>query len=435
MIRNILWLMYYLVYGLELFLVGEEMFHNRVKDKKRYVIYAIIYLGILLPVILLNGKAGIYITIPLYLFMYLYLYTFQEKILPQILRFIGIYLFTGIMEVLVSSISQFLYVAVLDTYLIIDGWLLDLLVTAIFCIWLVRRKWTKKIIRYFCTLKWYQDIVVVIMVLIAVCFVTITKINLEYFNDNREAEIILHLITITMIAIILIGIIWFASIVYSKEYYLMLSKKKEEMIGMQEQLYKDIYKSEEEIYRFRHDIRSQLSTPMLLLNEGKMEEAKEHLKEMTQNLENLVVYKYHTGSNILDIIVNREYGAAKEKGVDIILSGKMETVDALNSYDLCAIVSNALENGVEACEKNQNGEKTVRMNILEGNQRIMIHFKNPATQEMYEAAVREKTTKQDKKHHGYGVGNIRMAVERNGGKMEYRYEEGKLILEIIFDKK
>lgn len=426
--------MYYLVYGLELFLVGEEIFHNRVKDKKRYVIFAIIYLGILLSVLLLNGKVEIYITAPMYLFMYLYLFMLQRKILPQIFHLIVISAFTGIIEILVSAITRFLFSGRLDTFLIIDGWFLNLLITAIFCIWLVKRKWTKKVIRYFSALKWYQNMIIVVMIVIAAFFITLTKINLDYVNDNREAEVTLHLITTIMIAIILIGIIWLAYIVYSKEYYFSQSKQKEEMIGMQEQFYKDIYKSEEEMCRFRHDIRSQLSTPMLLLGEGKIEEAKEHLKEMTQSLENLIVYKYHTGNSILDIIVNREYGAAKEKGVNISLSGKMETIDVLNSYDLCAIVSNALENGVEACEKNQNEERMVRMSILEGNQRIMFHFKNPATREMYEAAVQGRTTKPDKKYHGYGVGNIRMAVERNGGKMEYRYEEGKLVLEIIFEK-
>jgi len=432
MVKTILWLMYYLIYGLELFLVEEEIYHNRVKEKKKYVIFIMVYLSILLPVLLLNGKVDIYITIPLYLFMYLFL--FQGKILPQVLRFIGIYVFVGIMEIVISAINRILYLSGQNSFLIIDGWLLNLLITAIICIWLVGRKWTKKIIRYFCALKWYQDIVVMIMISIATLFITVTKKILEYINNDREAEIALHLVTIIIVAIIFIGIIWFASIVYSKEYYLRQSKLKEEMISMQEQFYKDIYKNEEEICRFRHDIRSQLSTPMLLLSEGKIEQAKEHLRIMTQSFESLIVDKYHTGSDVLDIIVNREYGAAKEKGVEISLSGKMETIDIINSYDLCAIVFNALENGVEACEKNQNEERTVRMSILEGNHRIMFHFTNPATREMYEAATQGKTTKPDKKHHGYGVESIQMAVERNGGKMEYRYEEGKLVLELIFEK-
>ena len=64
---------------------------------------------------------------------------------------------------------------------------------------------------------------------------------------------------------------------------------------------------------------------------------------------------------------------------------------------------------------------------------IVLCFTNPATEEMYKAATKGKTTKADKKHHGYGIEIIRMAVERNNGRMQYLFENGKLILEISFE--
>ena len=39
--------------------------------------------------------------------------------------------------------------------------------------------------------------------------------------------------------------------------------------------------------------------------------------------------------------------------------------------------------------------------------------------------------KEDAENHGHGVKNICHAVERLGGEMEYRYEDGKIRLEII----
>ena len=42
-----------------------------------------------------------------------------------------------------------------------------------------------------------------------------------------------------------------------------------------------------------------------------------------------------------------------------------------------------------------------------------------------------KTTKEDTDNHGHGVKNIRQAVEHLGGEMEYRYENGKIRLEIM----
>ncbi len=67
----------------------------------------------------------------------------------------------------------------------------------------------------------------------------------------------------------------------------------------------------------------------------------------------------------------------------------------------------------------------------EHNQSLCCIFENPASEIMYQAAMEGKTTKEDAENHGHGVKNIRQAVERLGGEMEYRYENGKIRLEII----
>ena len=49
---------------------------------------------------------------------------------------------------------------------------------------------------------------------------------------------------------------------------------------------------------------------------------------------------------------------------------------------------------------------------------------------MYQAIVKGKTTKTDSDNHGFGIRNIRNAVEGLHGSMEYRYVNGKIALEI-----
>ena len=55
---------------------------------------------------------------------------------------------------------------------------------------------------------------------------------------------------------------------------------------------------------------------------------------------------------------------------------------------------------------------------------------NPATEEMYRQIQLEETSKADKENHGYGVGNIRRAVKRLNGELEYHYKDGIIKLEI-----
>lgn len=58
--ERILELIYYLLCAIAFFLIGEGMFHNRTKEKKRYPFVIIIYIVVLSPVIFINGKINYY---------------------------------------------------------------------------------------------------------------------------------------------------------------------------------------------------------------------------------------------------------------------------------------------------------------------------------------------------------------------------------------
>ena len=53
MADQVLKIIYYIFYGVELFLVRDGIFHNKVKEKKKYFTMAGIYLPIMAPAVLL----------------------------------------------------------------------------------------------------------------------------------------------------------------------------------------------------------------------------------------------------------------------------------------------------------------------------------------------------------------------------------------------
>ena len=61
MAEKVLRIIYYIVYALELFLIGDGIFHNRVKEKVKYVAMAGIYLLVMIPAVLfLNNNVWSY---------------------------------------------------------------------------------------------------------------------------------------------------------------------------------------------------------------------------------------------------------------------------------------------------------------------------------------------------------------------------------------
>lgn len=434
MANQVLKLVYYIIYSLELLVVEEAIFHNRVKSRKCYAVVGGVYLLIMVPTILFTERPSYLIILILNISLYVLL--FQGKLWSQVVHFLGVYMFTGMVESMVSGIGIFLLQQSLNNLEIslVSGGvrLLFAVISAVFVFVVVTSEWTQKFIKYFRALKWFQYAAIIMIVLSGTLLMAMSEVILE-FIDNKEVGAVLHIVIIFLLGTTFVGIIWFVSNVYGKEYYLKQNQLKEEIIRTQQQYYQNIYENDREMRKFRHDIYSQLGCLQLLLLENKNEQALKHLEMIEGDFKRLSVYKYHTGNEILDVIINQKYLEAKKRGIHICVEGRLNRTDFMDSYNLCTIFVNAINNGVEACESMEVVEKVINVSIVEHGNTVFFQFINPATREMYEAVKQNKTTKEDVQNHGLGVENIRMAVELNRGEMEYRYSDERLILEICFE--
>lgn len=427
--ERILELIYYLLCAIAFFLIGEGMFHNRTKEKKRYPFVIIIYIVVLSPVIFINGKINYYI--PLLLNILMYVFLFQGSIKSKLVRFLGIYILANVIESFIEGIGIFLLPRDMSSLTSTSYYIVFIILTIILSQGLLRLEWMQKFIACFDGLKRAQYVVIILIAFSGMSLIGLSEVVLAYI-ENTEVGIVLHIAITVLLGTTFLGIIWFVFGIQEKEYYFKQNKLKEEIIYAQQRYYQNIYEKDREMRKFRHDINSQLGIFRLLLEEGKIDKALEHLGTVDDHFGKIIGPQYYTGNEIVDVIVNQKCVEAQSKDIDIIVDGKMKNANFLDAYDLCTIFSNALNNGMEAYEKMQNVERVIYVTILEHNQMIMFHFTNAATSEMYYAVKENITTKEDMLNHGFGVGNIRIAVEKNGGEMEYFYEEGKLTLEICF---
>ncbi len=432
--NTILKLIQYIIYSVEFFLAGEAIFHNRVKEWIKYIVVIMIYLSIIVPSMLITGSVNFFVKLALNIWIYILL--FQGTLSSRLVHFLGVYIFTGMVEGVVSGIGTLILYKPfnnLGVSMVSYGiQLIVAIISAVLTLVITTRAWAKKVVSYFQTLRWFQNVIIIIMVLSGTLVLVISEVLLEYI-ENKEVGFILHTANLVLVITILIGIIWIVSSVYGKEYYLKQNHLKEEIIFTQQKYYQNIYENDREMRKFRHDIYSQLGCMRLLMAEGKTEQAIQYLDTIDNSFSKIAVNKYHTGSEILDVILNQKCLEANQKEIDIKVEGKLERADSIDAYDLCMIFANALNNGMEACEILSDREKVIKVSLLEHGNTTYFQFVNPATTKMYEMARQNKTAKGDRENHGFGIENIRMAVEKYGGKMEYRYKDEKLTLEIYFE--
>ena len=93
------------------------------------------------------------------------------------------------------------------------------------------------------------------------------------------------------------------------------------------------------------------------------------------------------------------------------------------------MLSNALDNAIEACRGAENGsDKNITVKCVLKNDTQVISISNPSRN----TDPQLRTTKEDKELHGFGLNNIRKTVEGMGGTMEISQDGSEFVLDIMF---
>ena len=174
----------------------------------------------------------------------------------------------------------------------------------------------------------------------------------------------------------------------------------------------------------------------MMLEEGKTEEASEHLKQLLGNVRALSP-SIITGDEMLDCIVAMKADKMKEKGIGFSMDGVADGGLNLKPMDVCSIFANALDNAIEASSKMPTGA-WVDMNIKRTEKFFVIKIANAAEQQVdVEKLFMSSgyTSKQDKEHHGFGLRNIRMAVEDYDGLVKAESDDSSFALSIMIPRK
>ncbi|MDE6620340.1 MAG: hypothetical protein K2K74_07615, partial [Lachnospiraceae bacterium] len=217
MMDSVCRIVYYIMYAAELFLVGEAAFHNRVKEKIRYVVMIAVYISVIIPTVLFMDD---YFLVELGLNAAVYIFLFQGKIILRLTHFLGVYIVTSAIESMVSGIGIFLLMMPLKSFHVsaVRSEVVRLLlaiVSVVCTLYIIRRKWAQKLIGYLCALKWYQYIAVILITLSGILLIVISEVLLEYIDNSSKIGIILFVTVAFLYGTTFLGIYYIAFIIYT----------------------------------------------------------------------------------------------------------------------------------------------------------------------------------------------------------------------------
>jgi len=189
--------------------------------------------------------------------------------------------------------------------------------------------------------------------------------------------------------------------------------------------YEDKFKDEERVREIYHDLKNHLL--ILQTQQEHNVESQQMIASLQEQISTFEDYQ-HTGNEFLDIIIRDKAKKAKEKNIDFNAVIRFEDVDFIVPLDISTIFGNAIDNALEASLKLPADERvvTVKANRFRDMLSIIIRNNCLTTED---AGL--TTTKEDLFLHGFGLKNIRQAVEKYGGQLAIHQEQGSFILKII----
>lgn len=123
-----------------------------------------------------------------------------------------------------------------------------------------------------------------------------------------------------------------------------------------------------------------------------------------------------TGRLVVDVILNQKSAIAQSKGITLKVQLDDLSEFALPDDGLVVVLSNLIDNAIEACDKNTSPDhKVITLKMQANPEANFLYIENHSEQPVVIFNNRIITTKQDISAHGYGLKNIEAILSQYGG--------------------
>lgn len=251
---------------------------------------------------------------------------------------------------------------------------------------------------------------------VAIVTLTVFQFALESIPDNREVHTYIY---ISAAGLLFITVLVFA--LFSKlQNQLTISRDNREM-KMQLELQRQSVEKMEDAYNhtraLRHDLKNHLRALSGMLQGGSTEDALRYMQTMQSDLEDATYFAV-TGNTAVDAILNEKLLTAQRQETNLRFDAVPLKQTKAKPMDLCIILSNALDNALEACQKIDDIQaRTVSLKIREESDFLLLSVQNPVSEPPKRLGNGFFSEKKDRENHGIGLRSIRSTVEKYNGEV------------------
>lgn len=215
-----------------------------------------------------------------------------------------------------------------------------------------------------------------------------------------------------------------------QEYLLREKALLESKTRNQLQLYQAISEKVQHQRKISHEYENQLTCIQSLCEAEEYDKLKEYLEQLRGGVLHNVDY-INTNHVIVNAVLNAKYQEAIEKNILVVWKVNDLSRLTISSSDLVVLLSNLLNNAVEACEK-CGKERSIKVKCFYEEDEFVLSVRNTYNGRLNIFRGELYTTKsEERESHGIGLKNVIQVIEKNQGYYTMEHTDTEFWISII----
>ena len=192
-------------------------------------------------------------------------------------------------------------------------------------------------------------------------------------------------------------------------------------LSVQQERYENLRSAIEEARQARHDIRHHFVQLSVMADDGNLEKIKDYLQNA---MDKIPGFDFHFCENqSVDNVIGYYYALAQKEEIPFDARVDLPQELSVNEMDLCLILSNLLENALEASLKTAKFRQRIDIKIYRhASNLILIQIENAFDGKIQQNHGIFLSSKRNQ--NGIGIQSVRHIVEKTGGGCDFTYDNG-----------
>lgn len=186
--------------------------------------------------------------------------------------------------------------------------------------------------------------------------------------------------------------------------------------------------SQQQASIFRHDLRHHLQYLSSCMENGQIANAQAYIQDIYAQIEAQKMIAY-CNNEAVNLVLSAYAQRAERCGVTLEVKAALPEITGVSNSDLCVLLSNGLENALNACRSLNAAETARRIQVecYEKNGKLLLQIANPCQEGI---SFEDGLPLACRPGHGTGTRSIRAIVERYGGLCSFSTRDGQFFLRV-----